>query len=528
MSSENEKHLASPKLSSQETGQPLERGLRRRLNARQIFMVSVGSSIGQGLWVGSGASLAQGGPASLLLGFVFTCIIVFLMMQSVGELSTAFPVASAFSTWASQFVDEALGFALGWIYCFLWMTIIAAELTGANTIIRYWTTAVPVAVWISLFMLVFIGINFLGVKGFGDAETVFTTVKLTFMFIVIISCIIISTGAAPKGDPIGFKYWSNPGPFKNGIKGFFSTFSTSIFALTGAELTGIIAGESANPKQAVPRAANSVWIRLCFFYILGSWMVTMVVSSSNDQLLGGSGVNASPFVIALKAGGLGGLAHIMNAVILISVLSCGNSALYAGSRTLVGLANVGLAPKFFAKCDKSGRPNFATLFTAVLGGAMGYLNVSNSGATVFMWFSSLATLATIWAWWCIFLAHIRFRRAMRLQGRSLDSLAWKTSLYPWGAYFGIAACTSIFFIQFYLAVWPLKKISSASNFFTTFLSFPLFLVLYFSYRLWFRTSFVKLDKMDLDTGRLMHFQDEEVVEKEKATGFGKIGEFIWG
>ncbi|OLL25512.1 Amino-acid permease inda1 [Neolecta irregularis DAH-3] len=319
------------------------------------------------------------------------------MMQSVGELSTAFPTPSAFSTWASQFVDEALGFALVSIVDETGVDLQAAELSGANTIIRYWTTAVPVAVWISLFMLVFIGINFLGVKGFADTETVFTSIKFAFVFIVIISCIIISAGAAPKGDTIGFKFWSNPGPFNNGFKGFLSTFSTSIFALTGTELTGITAGESANPKESVPRAANSIWIRLGFFYIVGSWMVTMVVPSTNDQLLGGSGVNASPFVIALKAGGLDPLAHMMNAIILISVLSCGNSALYAGSRTLVGLAHIKLAPRVFAKCDKYGRPSYATIFIALAGYALSLLNISNNGAVVFAWFSSLAALAGIWA-----------------------------------------------------------------------------------------------------------------------------------
>ena len=85
----------------------------------------MGGSIGLGLWVGSGAALAHGGvkiwredviilgPAGLVIAFILTTCIVWLMMQSVGELATSYPVPSAFSTWSSQFVDRALGFATG-------------------------------------------------------------------------------------------------------------------------------------------------------------------------------------------------------------------------------------------------------------------------------------------------------------------------------------------------------------------------------------------------------------------------------
>ena len=192
-----------------------------------------------------------------------------------------------------------------------------------------------------------------------------------------------------------------------------AVFITASATVGGSELTGIIAGEAVDPHQSVPRAANAIWIRLGFFYVIGAFMVTLVVPSNHPNLLGGSGSAQSPFVIAMNEGGLSGLAHVFNAVILISVLSCGNSSLYAASRTLIGLSNVGLAPKFFSKVDSKGRPWFAVLFTAFLGGGLSYLNVSNSGATVFNWFFSLVSLATIWVWWVIFLAHIRFRQGTK-------------------------------------------------------------------------------------------------------------------
>lgn len=42
--------------------------LQRRLSSRHVTMIALGSSIGMGLWLGSGTSLRDGGPAALLIG----------------------------------------------------------------------------------------------------------------------------------------------------------------------------------------------------------------------------------------------------------------------------------------------------------------------------------------------------------------------------------------------------------------------------------------------------------------------------
>ena len=230
------------------------------------------------------------------------------------------------------------------------------------------------------------------------------------------------------------RYWDNPGPFSHGFKGVLSVFITASATVGGSELTGIIAGEAVDPRQSVPRAANAIWFRLGFFYVIGAFMVTLVVPYDHPNLLGGIGSAQSPFVIAMNEGGLTALADIFNGVILISVLSAGNSSLYAASRTLIGLTNVGLAPKFFSKVDSRGRPWIAVLFTAALGGGLAFLNVSNSGATVFNWFFSLVSLATIWVWWVIFLAHIRFRHGYKAQGGDITDLPFKTWVYPYGVF----------------------------------------------------------------------------------------------
>ena len=182
------------------------------------------------------------------------------------------------------------------------------------------------------------------VNFFGEIEVICSSIKFGWIFVVIISGIVITAGGAPAEGAIGFRYW-NQYPFINGFKGFLSVMPTCIFAMAGSENAGLVAAETANPRRSVPKAVGSIWLRLSLFYILGSLIVTLTVSPKDEALFGGTGINASPFVIAYRNAGLPVLANFMNAIIFISVLSTGSISGYAGSRTVVGLAQIGMAPK---------------------------------------------------------------------------------------------------------------------------------------------------------------------------------------
>lgn len=227
---------------------------------------------------------------------------------------------------------------------------------------------------------------------------------------------------------------------------------TCIFAMSGSENCGLVAAETANPRKSVPKAVGSIWLRLSLFYILGSLVITICVSPYDENLFGGSGTNASPFVIAYRNAGIPVLAHIMNAIIFLSVVSTGSISCYAGARTLMGLAQLGMAPKRFAKADKTGRPWYGIVPTLIIGGGLAYLNVNNSGAEVFTWFSNLTSLFTLFCWGSICLSHIRFRLAWKTQGRSVDELPWKSWTYPYAAWWGLAWCIILLVVEFYLSV----------------------------------------------------------------------------
>ncbi|OAA56711.1 Amino acid/polyamine transporter I [Niveomyces insectorum RCEF 264] len=462
--------------------------LQRRLSSRHITMIALGSSIGMGLWLGSGTNLLSGS-------------MIWSVSHSIGEMAVMYPLPSSFVQWTNKFVDPAAGFTLGWCYWFSYWITIANELQGVVTVLGFWTHKVPTAAWITIFWVVIIGINIGAVSFFGEIEVIASAIKFGWIFVVIISFIVISAGGAPHHDAIGFRYWNETHGFTHGFKGFLAVMPTCIFAMSGSENAGLVAAETENPRKSVPKAVSSIWIRLALFYILGSLMVTITVSPSDNDLFGGSGTNASPFVIAYRNAGLEPLAHIMNAVIFISVLSTGSISGYAGSRTLVGLAQIGMAPKVMAKADSWGRPWYGLVPTLLIGGGLAYINVDHTGAEVFGWFSNLTSLFTLFGWGLICLSHIRMRHAWKVQGRSVKDLPWSTWTWPWAAYWGLAWCIILMIAEFYLAIWPLGDATTAKNFFSVYVSVIAMIVIYvvaklayFRGRRWVDSSQVNLDE----------------------------------
>lgn len=315
--------------------------------------------------------------------------------------------------------------------------------------------------------------------------------------------------------------------------------------MSGSENAGLVACETKNPRKSVPKAVGSMWIRLALFYVIGSLMVTICVDPNNPNLFGGSGTNASPFVIAYRESGLGPLAHIMNAVIFVSVLSTGSISGYAGSRTLVGLAQIGMAPKVsqlpltilllentpltqhvpnpqvLMRADKVGRPWFALVPTLLIGGGLAYLNVNNSGAEVFSWFSNLTSLFTLFGWGMICLSHIRMRHAWKVQGRDINDLPWKSWTFPYGAYWGLFWCILLIIVEFYLAVWPQNyshdPTTRATSFFSTYVSVIAIVVVYIVGRILYRGPWwVSASKIDLDAGRRF-YSEEQMMDEPNGT-----------
>jgi yeast amino acid transporter len=166
-----------------------ETELQRRLSTRHVTMIALGSSIGMGLWLGSGKSLASGGPAGIFIGYILAGSMVWSVSHSIGEMAVMYPLPSAFVQWTGKFVDPAAAFALGWSYWFNYVITIANELQAVNTVLGFWTDKVPIAAWITIFWVVIIAVNIFGVNVFGEVEVICSSIKFGWIFVVIFSLI---------------------------------------------------------------------------------------------------------------------------------------------------------------------------------------------------------------------------------------------------------------------------------------------------------------------------------------------------
>ncbi|KAK0657325.1 glycoside hydrolase [Cercophora newfieldiana] len=502
--------------------------LVRELKGRHLQMIAIGGSIGTGLFVASGKSLNMGGPASLLVAYGFIGIMLYCTVQALGELAVTFPVAGSFSAYSTRFLDPAWGFAMGWNYAVQWLIVLPLEIVAASLTVGYWNSHLSRSVFVTIFLVSIVIINMFGVKGYGEAEFVFAIIKITAVIGFILLGIVINIGGFPDEGYIGGKYWSNPGAFHNGFRGLCSVFVTAAFAFAGTELVGLAAAETANPRKSLPTAIKQVFWRITLFYIVALTLVGLLVPYNHPELLGGAksmvDVTASPFVIAIESAGIQVLPGVMNGVILVAVISVGNSAVFGSSRTLAALADQRQAPAILGYVDRRGRPLVAILVAALVG-LLGYLADLEEQADILEWLLAVSGLSSIFTWGSICLAHIRFRKAWAAKGRSIHELAFRAQAGVLGSWVGLIFNILVLIAQFWTAAFPVSvpkamdeaervagsgsyttnadptARSIAQNFFLQYMCVPIVGAFYIGHKLWFRTKVVKIKDMDVDTGR---------------------------
>lgn len=477
--------------------------LSRKLKNRHLQMIALGGSIGTGLFVGSGSTLRTGGPAGILIGYGIISTMILCMVNAAGELSVTFPVSGAFVTYNTRFLDPSLSFSLAWNYALQWLVVLPLELVAASMTIQYWDTTTNPAAYVVIFYVLIVAINFFGVKGYGEAEFLFSLIKVLAVTGFIILGIVLVCGGGPNDEGyIGGRYWHNPGAIHNGFKGVCSVFVTAAFAFAGTELAALGAAETADVRKSLPKATKQVFWRIALFYIISLTLVGLLVPYNDERLLGSSSVdaNASPFVISIKNAQIKGLPSVMNAVIMIAVLSVGNSSVFASSRTLAAIASAGMAPKIFAYIDKAGRPLFGIIFQCIFG-LLCFVCASSKEGDVFTWLLALSGLSSLFTWGGIMLCHIRFRRALYVQGRDTSELVFKSQFGVYGSYYGVTIIGLILIAQFWIALFPSNK-PSALNFFENYLGAIVVLAFYIPHKLWRRGSlYIRAKDIDLDTGR---------------------------
>ncbi|CUM46402.1 uncharacterized protein AC631_05324 [Debaryomyces fabryi] len=478
--------------------------LSQNLKKRQLQMIAIGGCVGLGLFIGVGPALTNG-PASLLIAWGLVSTFLYCTMQSLAELAALFPISGSFSTYATRFVDPSWGFAVGWNYAIFWVVVLPLELVASSMTINFWQSDINSVAWVAIFYVLIIGLNLCGNKGFGEAEFIASLIKVLGIIGFNILAIVLICGGGQSGF-IGAEYWHNPGAFAAGFKGVVSVLITATYSLAGTELVGLTAAETAgNPRIVLPSAIKQVFWRILLFYMITLTLVGFLVPYDSPDLLDGSSssdASASPFVIAIKAGGITALPSIFNVIVLISLLSIGNSSVYGFSRTILSLAEQGLAPKCFDYVDRKGRPLVGILASAIVG-LLSFVAASPKQTEVFAWLMALSGLSTLFTWFSVNLSHIRFRLAMKKQGRSLDELPYRALTGFWGSVYAAVLLFIVLCLQFWISLFPLGQSPNATTFFENYLGAVVVLVFLVSHKLYSRklNTIVPLATMDLDTGR---------------------------
>ncbi|VVT46379.1 uncharacterized protein SAPINGB_P001184 [Magnusiomyces paraingens] len=500
--------------------------LRRDLKARHITMIAIGGALGTGLVIGSGSALAQAGPAALFLSFIIVGFIVYLVMCALGEMATWLPLSEGFPGYASRFCDPCLGFAVGWVYYFKYIIVTPNQLVAGALVIQYWLPREKVnpGVWITVFLVVIILLNMFGVKIFGELEFWLSCLKVITMLGLIITTFIIALGGGPDHDRRGFRYWKNPGAFKEysknghtieGPEGRFvawaSVLVTAVFAFLGTELVGVTVGEAENPRRNIPRAIKLTFYRILLFYVVSTLFLGMCVPYNDSKLAfantATTSAAASPFVVAISNAGIGKLNQIINACILIFIFSSSNSDLYIATRTLYAMAANGKAPKIFLKVNRWGIPYVSLLFSSMFCG-LAYLSTSQSSAKVFTYFVNVVSIMGLLTWICILITHICFVKGMKAQGIPDSEIVYKAPFRPYGSWIALGFCIVIALIKNFTAfVFKFDK----TAFITGYIGIPIFLILILGYKVIMKTKYIKPTEIDFYPS-LRHEIDREEEE----------------
>lgn len=481
-----------------ETPMPVEApppGLRRELRARHLNMIAIGGAIGTGLFVASGDSIHTAGPGGALLAYVAIGFMVYLLMQSLGEMATWLPVSGSFETYGTRYVSPSFGFATGWNYWFNWAITVAAELVAASLVMKYWLPDVPAWVWSAFFLALLFLLNAVGVGLFGESEFWFASIKVVTVVAFLIVGVLMIVGIMGGPSPGASNWTTGEAPFVNGASGLIAIFMVAGFSFQGTEMIAVAAGEADNPEASIPRATRAVFYRIMLFYIGAIAVVGFLIAYTDPRLLNGAvdNIAVSPFTLVFERAGIAGAATLMNAVILTSILSAGNSGMYVSTRMLYGMARSGKAPRFFGRTTRRGVPMNALLATTTVGALCFIASLIGDGGA-YVWLVNASGLAGFITWMGIAWCHYRFRQAFVVQGRSLDELPFRARWYPLGPLVALAMCAIVVVGQNYQALMGNVDVEGLL---ASYLGLPLFLALWAGHKLVTKAPAVALDSADL-------------------------------
>ncbi|EMC96655.1 hypothetical protein BAUCODRAFT_34035 [Baudoinia panamericana UAMH 10762] len=481
--------------------------LHRRLGNREIQLIAIGGSIGTALFVSIGSGLAHGGPASLFIAYTLYSCVIAMANNCVAEMTILYPVSGGFVRLAGHFVDDAFGFMAGWNFFLYEVLLIPFEITALDVVLGFWRDDIPSWAVCLACVVLYALLNVLAVRAYGEAEFWLSGGKFLLIIMLFAFTFITMCGGNPKHYAYGFRSWQKPGAFAEYLaagplgrfEGFLAALWSASFTVVGPEYVSMIAAEAKRPRIYIKDAFKTVYWRFGVFFIVGALAVGIVLPYDDPTLVsvvgGGEGAGtgaASPYVIAMRNLGVSVFPHIVNALLVTSIFSAGNTYVYAGTRTLYGLALEGRAPRFLRKCTKNGVPIWCFCVVMIFP-FLSFLSVSNSSSIVLTWLTNLITAGGVINYVIIAITYIFFYRACKAQGVDRNNFPYTGWFQPYSAWIAFIFETLVVFCYGYTSFMPW----SVDNFFVYYTMLILAPVLFFGWKLIKRTKLVKPHEADL-------------------------------
>ena len=407
-----------------------------QLKSRHLTMMGLGSAVGAGLFLGVGLGIQISGT-SVLISYAVAGALIALVMWMLGEMAAARPSLGSFSTYAGQAYGHWARFTMGWIYWFMLIMVMGAEITGAAAIISNWFDIAP---WIPALIAVafFAVVNFAAVGGFGEFEFWFAIIKVGVIVTFLVIGALMALGILPGMDVslAGTNFTDNFLP--NGMPGFAAGLLAVAFAFGGIELVTIAAAESEDPAHNVATAVRAIIVRIMIFYIGSIVVITMALPFSSIQ---DADVAAdSPFTLVLAAAKIPFAAGFMEAIIALALLSAFNAQIYATSRLVFDMAKDHCAPGFFLKQNRAGSPINAVILSMVFAFASVGLQFWNPpGLLAFLFNAVGGCLLVIWSF--IVASFIKLHPVLRDNGELTEIHVPGFPWLPWVTAAALAGLT---------------------------------------------------------------------------------------
>ena len=417
-------------------------GAPKKLRPRHVTMITLGGIIGASLFVGSGNVIRSVGPAAIL-SYLIGGLLVFLAMRMLGEMAAARPSIGSFMEYARVGLGNWAAYLVGWLYWYFWVGVLAYEAVLGGETLYSWFSFVPSWAWSLVLIAIFIVVNAISVRTFGEIEFWLASIKVIAIIVFLVGGTLYALGIWPNSTFSVPNLWQHGGFAPHGFGIAFTGVALVIFSYFGTEIAVMAAAESEDPAKGIRQASSTVIWRILLFFVGAVLVITMVVPW--DELPEPVNVASAPFTYVFSLLGMPGAALIMQLIIFTAVISVLNSGLYSASRMFAALADEGFAPRFVARRTKNNVPIWALVASTSGAIAATIVNFAAPESGIFDFIMNSAGLVALFVY--VFIALTQMRMRQKMTPEETAALKLKMWLHPWLNILLIAAIAAVFVVM---------------------------------------------------------------------------------